>query len=54
VEIALDSDGLVASTVRVATWNVWANFGPWRERYPRIEAELRRVQPDIVVLQEAW
>jgi endonuclease/exonuclease/phosphatase family metal-dependent hydrolase len=51
---AVDSDGLAASTVRVATWNVWANFGPWRERYTLIEAELRRVQPDIIFLQEAW
>lgn len=42
------------STVRVATWNTWSQFGPWEQREPVLLAELARVRPDIVCLQEAW
>jgi endonuclease/exonuclease/phosphatase family metal-dependent hydrolase len=41
-------------TVRIATWNVWANLGEWRERYPLIAATLRGRGADIVCLQEVW
>ncbi len=36
------------------TWNLWWKFGPWRERQPAIEAEIRRVDPDIAFLQEVY
>jgi endonuclease/exonuclease/phosphatase family metal-dependent hydrolase len=45
---------LVATTVRVATWNLWSRYGPWREREPVIVETLRRVNADIVGLQEVW
>src|SRR5690349_2004679 len=45
---------LLETTVRVAHWNVWANFGPWQARYAVIIDELRRVDADIVCLGEAW
>lgn len=44
----------IETTVRVATWNVWDRYGPWREREPAITATLRDAAPDIVVLAEAW
>lgn len=40
--------------MRVVSWNIWWKFGPWSERQPAIEAELRRVDPDIITLQEVW
>src|SRR2546430_388888 len=45
---------LIETLVRVMSWNVWCHFGPWEQRYNAIEAEIRRLQPDIAVLQESW
>lgn len=45
---------LIESTVRIATWNIWWRFGPWQERQPLIIDELRRVDADIICLQEVW
>lgn len=45
---------LVTSTVRVATWNLWWRYGPWEERLPAIVETLRRLDPDVVCLQEVW
>jgi endonuclease/exonuclease/phosphatase family metal-dependent hydrolase len=45
---------LVESTVRVVTWNLWWRFGPWEARLPAIVETLRRVDPDVVCLQEVW
>ncbi len=40
--------------VRVVTWNLWWKFGPWEQRQSAILAELERVEPDVVLLQEVW
>jgi endonuclease/exonuclease/phosphatase family metal-dependent hydrolase len=41
--------------VTVMTWNIWWRFGPdWRARQPRIVETIRRVDPDVVALQEVW
>ncbi|GAA3938518.1 hypothetical protein GCM10023085_19930 [Actinomadura viridis] len=45
---------LIDTTVRVATWNVWGRYGPWRERERVILAELAAVAADVLVLVEAW
>jgi endonuclease/exonuclease/phosphatase family metal-dependent hydrolase len=45
---------LVETRVRIATWNLWGRYGPWEQRAPGIEAELRAMDADIVALQEAW
>ena len=45
---------LLDTTVRVVTWNLWWRFGPWEERAPAIVETLRRLDPDIVCLQEVW
>jgi endonuclease/exonuclease/phosphatase family metal-dependent hydrolase len=40
---------------RVMTWNIWWRFGPrWKDRQPALVETLRRVDPDIVALQEVW
>ena len=41
-------------SLRVVTWNVWGRYGPWRERAPLISETLRRLDPDVVCLQEVW
>jgi endonuclease/exonuclease/phosphatase family metal-dependent hydrolase len=45
---------LVETTVRIATWNLWGRYGPWEARMPAIEATLRRIDADVVALQEVW
>lgn len=40
--------------MRVVTWNLWWQFGPWQERQPAIAAELLRIDPDVALLQEVW
>ena len=40
--------------MRVVTWNLWWQFGPWVERQAAIIAELRAVDADVVLLQEVW
>lgn len=45
---------LVETRARIATWNIWARYGPWEERAPAILETLRAVDADIVGLQEVW
>ncbi len=45
---------LVATTVRVATWNLWWRFGPWEQRAEAILTTLRAVDADVIALQEVW
>jgi len=45
---------LVTTRVRVATWNIWARYGPWEARAHGIESTLRAVDADIIALQEVW
>lgn len=40
--------------MRVMTWNLWWKFGPWQDRQIPIEAELARVDADLVLLQEVF
>ena len=40
--------------MRVLTWNLWWRFGPWEQRQRPIVAELKRVDSDILMLQEVW
>jgi endonuclease/exonuclease/phosphatase family metal-dependent hydrolase len=49
-----EPDPSISSHIRVASWNVWANFGAWRDRYKSIAATLKRAAPDLVLLQEVW
>ncbi len=35
------STPLIETRLRVVTWNVWWQFGPWRERAPAILQALR-------------
>ncbi len=45
---------LIDTRLRVLSWNLWWRFGPWEERGPAIAATLRRIDPDVVGLQEVW
>jgi endonuclease/exonuclease/phosphatase family metal-dependent hydrolase len=44
----------IETTMRVMTWNLWWRFGPWEARQPAILETLRRVDADIVCLQEVF
>lgn len=43
---------LIGTGVRVLTWNVWGEEGPYAERAARIEKVVRDLSPDVVALQE--
>jgi endonuclease/exonuclease/phosphatase family metal-dependent hydrolase len=45
---------LLDTTVRIATWNLWGRHGPWEARLPAIVETLRRIDADIVGLEEVW
>ncbi|QKG18535.1 endonuclease/exonuclease/phosphatase family protein [Actinomadura verrucosospora] len=45
---------LIETTCRVATWNVWDRYGPYKEREAAIIEVLRDAAPDVLVLVEAW
>ena len=45
---------LIDTRLRVATWNVWWRFGPWEERQPAVAETLRRIDADVIALQEVW
>jgi endonuclease/exonuclease/phosphatase family metal-dependent hydrolase len=45
---------IISSALRVASWNVWANLGDWRDRYLQIAEILRRGEADVICLQEVW
>jgi len=45
---------LIATRVRVVTWNVWGRTGPWQDRQPVIADVLADAAPDLVALQESW
>jgi endonuclease/exonuclease/phosphatase family metal-dependent hydrolase len=48
-------DDLPASQARVMTWNIWWRFGPrWQDRQHGLLDTLRRVDPDVVAMQEVW
>lgn len=36
------------------TWNLWWRFGDWETRQAGIDAEVARVKPDILCLQEVY
>ena len=40
--------------MRVMTWNLWWQFGPWRERAAAIAHVIREQAPDVLMLQEVW
>lgn len=50
----MDPNDLIESRLRVLTWNVWWQYGPWRERIPAIEKVFDQVDADIICLQEVW
>ncbi|MFQ5556598.1 MAG: endonuclease/exonuclease/phosphatase family protein [Acidimicrobiales bacterium] len=45
---------LIDTTLRVMSWNLWWRFGPWQERQAAIIETLRRVDADVIALQEVW
>jgi endonuclease/exonuclease/phosphatase family metal-dependent hydrolase len=48
------TDGPIETRMRVLTWNLWWQFGPWEIRQPAIAATIGRLDADIVCLQEVW
>jgi endonuclease/exonuclease/phosphatase family metal-dependent hydrolase len=40
--------------MRVMTWNLWWQHGPWRDRARAIEAVVRAEAPDVLLAQEVW
>ena len=45
---------VVATTMRIVTWNVWGRYGDWERRQAGIARVLAAVDPDVICLVEAW
>jgi endonuclease/exonuclease/phosphatase family metal-dependent hydrolase len=50
----LEPPELIDTRLRVLTWNIWWRFGPWEARAAAIAATLRRIDADVIGLQEVW
>ncbi|MFI6470301.1 endonuclease/exonuclease/phosphatase family protein [Streptomyces sp. NPDC050516] len=46
--------GVVVDMERAVTLNIWGRGSAWRRRLPLVRAELVRLGPDLVGLQEVW
>ena len=46
--------GIIETRLRVVTWNIWWRFGPWEQRRPAIAATLKKLDADVIALQEVW
>lgn len=44
----------IETRLRVLTWNIWWQFGPWQNRAAAILATLKSADADIIALQEVW
>jgi endonuclease/exonuclease/phosphatase family metal-dependent hydrolase len=49
-----DDSSIIKTRLRVVTWNIWWRFGPWEQRRPAIAATLKRLDADVIALQEVW
>jgi endonuclease/exonuclease/phosphatase family metal-dependent hydrolase len=45
---------LLDTRLRLVTWNLWWRYGPWEARQPAIIETLRRLDADVICLQEVW
>lgn len=45
---------LLETRLRVMTWNIWGRNGPWEARQPAVVATLRKVDADLIALQEVF
>jgi endonuclease/exonuclease/phosphatase family metal-dependent hydrolase len=45
---------LLDTRLRVLSWNLWWRFGPWEARQPAIVETIRRIDADVLGLQEIW
>ncbi|MCF6305605.1 MAG: endonuclease/exonuclease/phosphatase family protein, partial [Rhodobacteraceae bacterium] len=50
----ISQTGPLATRVKVLTWNLWWQFGPWQARIAAIIATLKDIDADIICLQEVW
>jgi len=47
-------NSLIQSSVTIMTWNLWWQFGPWKDRAPAILQNLKKIDADLIGLQEVW
>jgi endonuclease/exonuclease/phosphatase family metal-dependent hydrolase len=40
--------------LRVMTWNLWWQYGPWEQRQPAIALTMTAIDADIICIQEVW
>jgi len=46
--------GLIETRARVLSWNIWWRYGPWQDRQPAIVNTLKKLDCDVIALQEVW
>ena len=50
----MDNHSPIETRLKVMSWNIWWQFGPWKARAPAIEASIKAANPDLIALQEVW
>lgn len=49
-----ETDGIIATHLKVLTWNIWWRYGPWESRHAAIIKTLKELDCDVIALQEVW
>ena len=49
-----NNTGPMQTRLKVMSWNLWWQFGPWQARAAAIEATIKASEPDLIGLQEVW
>ena len=52
--ISTEQTPAIETRLRVVSWNLWWQFGPWQDRAPAIVQTLRDLDADVIGLQEVW
>ncbi len=52
--ISTQQSPAIETRLRVLSWNLWWQFGPWQERAIAIVKTLRDLDADVIGLQEVW
>jgi len=45
---------MTSESIRLATWNLWWQFGDYEDRQPAISETLTRLGADVIGVQESW
>lgn len=48
------NEALIETRLSILTWNLWWRYGPFKQRRNAIVATLKKIDADVIGLQEIW